>query len=162
VLVLAPLTHATSQQRLPPLAPGQRVRVTASTMDLDQRIATFRTVEGDVLVLAADTTLRVALGSVERLDMHAGTQGHAVRVAGLGVLIGAGFGLAMGLAAASGEDNEEVILFPAAGAVLGLLVGTVVGLASRTDQWTPVPIDRLRVSFGAPNGHLGIAAGITF
>jgi hypothetical protein len=138
------------------------VRVTASSLGLNNRVTTFVAAERDALVLASETTLRVPWGSVERLDIHAGYRNQVWLGAGLGLVAGAGVGLGLALAASSGEDNEEIILFPAAGAIVGTVVGTVVGLLSRTDRWASVPLEGVQVSLDAGGRQVGVVASITF
>ena len=50
--------------------------------------------------------------------------------------------------------------FGPVGGGLGLLFGTIVGLAVKSDRWEEVPLDRLRVSF-AP-GRDRVSFGFSF
>jgi hypothetical protein len=138
------------------------VRVTASSLGLNKRVTTFVAAEPDALVLASGTTLRVPWGSVERLDIHAGYRNQVWLGAGLGLVAGEGVGLGLAAAASGGEDQEELILFPAAGAVFGTLVGALVGLLSHTDRWLSVPLDGMQVSLDAHGTQVDVVARLTF
>lgn len=121
-----------------------RVRVTAPSLQLTNFRAVFRSTTSDTLVLQTDTTLRVPWAAIQRLDVHAGDRSRGWLGAGIGFAAGAVLGLGLASAAPEGEDREEVIIYPAAGALAGTLVGTMVGLSSRTDRWQSVPLDGRR------------------
>ena len=142
VLVASAVGHAFAQGTALPTA-GQRVRVTASNLDHGRLEAQFAALEGSTLVVTADSTVRIPLAAVTRLEVWRGQRSHPVLGAALGFVTGALAGLAVAGAAAQGEDQEELAIFPAIGAAGGLVIGTGIGFAVRTDRWDAVPLDRV-------------------
>ena len=150
--------------------PGARVRVTAPDVD-------GRRYDGTLVGLPTDTivvdTLRVALASVTRLDMHWGRKSNwdkGLLYGGAGVgAVGLGLGIAWW--ADCGDSGGEwcpdegwhaLILAPI-GFLAGGIVGAGVGALIRSDKWEEVPLDRLRVSVVPQgNGRFGLAASIAF
>jgi hypothetical protein len=163
-------------QDLPPLAAGQRVRVTASAADMSRQTATLVALSAESLVVARwwpgpggaagrgdSGAVRIALGAVRALDVSAGRRRHTV----LGIVIG---GLVGGTARAiygfSQGDTSDVAnfvcdhVFPCVartagqkalfwglnGMFGGALVGGVVGTFVKTERWIAVPLQRVRVS----------------
>jgi hypothetical protein len=74
---------------------GQRVRVTAPLLGIQQQIATFRAVEGDTLMVKTDMIWQYPLAQVTRLEVIQGKRVSTRRVAGFGVL-GLAAGAVMG------------------------------------------------------------------
>jgi hypothetical protein len=99
--------------------------------------------------------------SVSRGRRPAGTR--ALRGAGVGLVIGGVGGAVIGFA--SGDDSGGFISFTAeekalmAGTLMGAagaVVGTVVGLLSRDEQWEAVPLNSIR---GGPSVDGGMTIG---
>ena len=151
-------------------APGARVRVTAPDVHV-------RRYDGTIVGLPTDTivvdTLRVALASVTRLDMHWGKKSNwdkGLLYGGLGVgAAGLGLGILWwaecgdsGGAVCPAEGWHALALAPI-GFVAGGIVGAGVGALIRTDRWEEVPLDRLRVSIVPQRGgRLGFGVSIAF
>jgi hypothetical protein len=157
VLVLAPSTDAIAQAQ--PLLPGQRVRVTAPTLGINKQVATFQTLENDMLVMSADSTMRCPIAAVIRLDVHRGQKSRIGKAALIGSLVGASVGAAAGAVLAGRcEGSTSHLVGPdcgpgyiGAGAVVvggvGALVGVGIGaLSGPTHKWEEIPLNRLRVS----------------
>lgn len=145
VLALAASTDAIAQEQ--PLQPGQLVRVTVPSLDVNKHKATFQRMSGDTLVLESAS---YSLPDVTRLDVYRGRKSWGWwKGALIGFFGGAAIGLGVGVAV--DEPGSElyglrVALGGAIGAGSGLLLGTWAGIAIRTDKWEQVPLDRLRVS----------------
>jgi hypothetical protein len=162
VLALAFFTDAIAQEQ--PLQPGQRVRVTAPTLDMDRHEETFQQLRGDTLVVIST---RCPLSDVARLEEYRGRKLWGWWKGGLiGLAVGAGAGLAVGASSdcTSWDQSEEWCTGVGAGigAGAGLLVGTAVGFAIKTDRWEDVPLDRVRVGVVSERDGFGIMASIAF
>ena len=145
------------QNTLP--SPGDRVRVHAAG-ESSARIFTFKEVVADTLVLEdlneGTAATRIAIRSVSRLQVSEGFRSNGARALrgaawgfGGGALVGATIGLA------SGDDEGTFLAFSAeekavlAGVTIGavgLVIGTVVGLAANQEQWRSVPLEQITVS----------------
>ena len=164
VLVIAPLTDAIAQ--VPVVERGQRVRVTAPTLGIKKQVATFEAIEGDRLIMVADSTITISVASVTRFDVYAGRHRRPWRGAGIGFLAGAIPGYIFGLVYCRdfGDCGAEVKwgwagFFGAGGA----LVGVGIGALHRADKWQQVPLDRLRVSVVPQrDGRFGLGLSVRF
>ncbi len=184
ILAFVPLASATAQVP-PPIKVGDRVRVTAP--DLRRREGTVQLLTTDSLVLVVRgawpvqwlTTdglvvrnrLAIPLASVTRLEVSRGRKSRVGRGAGIGLLGGGLLGLTIssGVLPRNGgcrgagfvEPPREVCvaLGTVGGAVVGTLLGVVVGAMASTDKWKAVPL--LRV---APqrDGRFGLGASVRF
>jgi len=143
VLLLAPLTDALAQEQ--PLEPGQRVRVTVPSLDVNKQKATFQGMAGDTLVLSSAS---YSLSGVTRFDVYSGRKSHFWAGAGIGFLVGAAGGAVAGSVVNCGGEDQMLCVgwgagvFGLGGAIVGGLVGAFVWKA---DKWEEVPLDRLRV-----------------
>ncbi len=172
VLALAPLTHVTAQEP-PPVNVGDRVRLTAPTLDIDKYDGTLRAMDRDTLIV---DSLRVALLSVTRLDVHRGRKSNAGKGALVGGIVGGVLGGVAGAVLAgfcemnggsSQPASECRPAFMAVGTLavggFGALVGVVVGAGSTGDRWEEVSLDRLRVSFAPQrDGRFGLGLSVRF
>jgi hypothetical protein len=161
VLVASAVGHAFAQDTALPTA-GQRVRVTASNLGHSRLEAQFTALDNATLVVTADSTVRIPLADVTRLEIWRGRRSHPVLGAALGFMTGALAGLAVAGAFPEGEDQEEMAIYPAIGAAAGLLLGTGIGFAVRTDRWVAVPLDRVgsHARAGGRTLNVGIAIRI--
>ncbi len=151
VLAVTPLTTVRAQDSLR-VTVGDRVRVTAPTLDIDKYDGTLQVLAGDTLTI---DSLRVAIMSVTRLDVHRGRKSNV----GKGVLYGgipAGlvFGGLVGVRCAFFESDYPSCNFAggfavgfAVGFAGGALIGAFIGAVNKSDRWESVPLDQLRVSF---------------
>jgi len=160
VLLLAPFADAIAQEQ--PLQPGQRVRVTVPSLDVNKHKTTFQRLHGDTLVFSSAS---YAVSDVTRLDVHSGRKSHTWAGAGIGFLVGAVGGGIAGHQFGLCEDNKAECALGGAG-VFGLggsLLGAAVGgFVWKTDKWQEVPLDRLRVSVVPTRNGIGIGARIAF
>lgn len=146
----------------PRLRPGTRVRVSAPGVSPRRLVGTLVESESGSLRLRLEgdgPETVIALASIERLETSGGWQ----RGSTAATLIGAGAGLAWGVASAVATLNREcdeygflgemcdledaaAILGVPAGAAFGTFVGWGVGkLFFRTERWERVPTSRLTV-----------------
>jgi hypothetical protein len=165
VLGFTSFTSATAQEQ-PPLEPGQRVRVTAPDLAIHNQAGRFEAVRGDSLVLAgAVSTMTFPVASITRLEVSRARKSHTLIGAGIGFVVGALAGAAVGPSAITGDISKGgARLF---GAGIGALGGTVLGLAvgaiSKSDRWEEVPLDRLRVSFAPQaDGRFALMVSLAF
>jgi len=164
VLGIVPL----SAQRLLPIEPGMRVRLTAPDCGLRERQVTFEALRGDTLVADGGVTLRCPLAAVTSFDLYRGRRSHLWRGAGIGLLVGAGVGFVGYYAAVNscyeGADVSGCALVFGAGGggLVGALVGALVGSLWETEQWVSFPLGGVSVEpVGTPRG-LGLAASVRF
>ena len=178
VLAVTPFSNIHAQDS-PPVAVGTRVRVTAPTLDIDKYDGTLQAFSGDTIVLERQQrerrgplmvdTLRVALTSLTRLDIHRGTR----RNVGKGILWG-GIppGLVLGglVGAYCAESIDVECNFAggfatgfAVGFAGGAIIGGVIGAFSKSDRWEEVPLDQIRVSFSPQrDGRFAFGLSLAF
>jgi len=159
-IVLIPFRGASAQTLQP--RPGDRVRITATSVGLTNQVARVQSVRNDTLILRlrGDETQTVPLAAVSHLELSTRRTRHTLQGAGIGGLVGAGIGLVGGYA--SGDDDPNQFMAMSAGGkaalgamvlgVAGLAIGSVVGALHVTDQWTSLPLGDTRA---APNLELG-------
>lgn len=123
---------------------GARVRVSAASVGLFSSKGTVESVRPDTLVLRLDTASRpwnVRLGSISQLEVSRGKSRHPWTGLGIGLLLGAVAGGAIGQASAA-DDPYFGGLHVAAGIIGGGLAGAVlggcVGSMIRTERWDAV------------------------
>ena len=149
--------------------PGDRVQVTAP--DLTRYDGTLQALTRDTLTV---DTLRIAVASVTRLDVHRGRHAGIVR----GVMIGAGVGAFIGffVGAAQAQDPppqcgigqvfcpgpnwEKALIYGLVGIPLGAGAGALLGRIFASNRWEKVPLDGLRLSF-APQRDGRFAFGLS-
>jgi hypothetical protein len=98
-----------------------------------------------------DTTLKV-LGwqGIGRMDVTDGRHSNFLPGAGIGALIGLAAGVSLGSSAGGGDDpGGGGTLLGMAGVVFGGILGGVIGLFVRTENWTPVSIPRAQLPRGS-------------
>ncbi len=149
-------------QPVPQLAVGQRVRVTAPSLSLNRSVATVESLPAHGVGLRVprshgagptawiDTLhVSVSLDSLTSMDVSVREHGHGWAGAGLGMIVGALAGYAIG-------SNKTDMFEPASsilgGVLLGIPIGAFVGSNIRSDEWRPVDLQRLRVGLGARRG----------
>lgn len=149
------------------LAPGARVRVRTSDTK-ETLVGTLSALHEGVLHLAdarsdgaGASARRVALASVDRIEVSRGSK----RRSGLFALIGAAGGVVWALAICkdnrcSGSFEPETSRVVFGLGIAGAGVGALVGLAVRHEAWEAVPKKNLSVAIGAVRGG-GLAGAIT-
>lgn len=157
-LVAAALVVATSSPlaaQEAPVDPGARVRVTAPDLGIDKYTGVLEGVVGDTLAV---DTLRLALASVTRLEVHRGRKSNVGKGALIGLAGGAaaGVGFSVWFTNAGEFDFDKVALvFVPIFSAAGTGIGALLGAASKVDRWEEVPLDRIRVSV-TPLGNGGL------
>jgi hypothetical protein len=158
-------------QEEPPVAPGDRVRVTAPTIEPDRLVGTVMEIGADTCVLEVEgraDTLALPLASVTKLEVNWGSESNAARGAGLGLLAGGFVGVAFGAAFCSGDRCETsgasvgqaALFFGGFGAGVGLVIGAGIGQVSRRDLWRTVDLQSVRVGL-TPHGRRGLAVSVS-
>jgi hypothetical protein len=158
-------------QQEPPVAPGDRVRVTAPTVGRDPLVGTLDELRADTCVLWIEggaEPLALPLGSVTSLEVSRGRKSNTLAGAGIGLLIGGVGGTTLGLVVGlqcEGDCPSPPGLLPAAifggiGAGFGLLIGTAIGAASGTERWEVVDLQSVRVGL-TPHGRRGLAVSVS-
>jgi hypothetical protein len=103
---------------------------------------------------------RYAIDAVDVGSGHQTAKG-MLRGAGVGALVGA----ALGFAAGSGCGNAFGCPGPGGGAVVlgipGAAIGALIGATTGAEHWERVPVDRIRLSFGARPGR-SVGASVAF
>ncbi len=149
--------------------PGDRVQVTAP--DINKYDGTLQALTRDTLTV---DTLRIAVASVTRLDVHRGRHAGILR----GVKIGAGAGALIGFSVGAAQDQdpppqcglgnvfcpgpnwEKALIYGLVGIPLGAGAGALLGRIFASDRWEKVPLDGLRLSF-APQRDGRFAFGLS-
>lgn len=120
---------------------GDRIRVRLRTEDPFR--ARFLAASPETLYFASDKRLRhegrLDFNSIEGLDRRAGSHGHLLAGAVLGLVAGAGIGALISTSEEAGDTQwVATLIYGMVGAGSGLVVGSVVGSCIRSDRWAPV------------------------
>lgn len=139
-------------QQEPPVAPGDRVRVTAPTEFSGRLVGTVMEIGADTCVLEAKRAepLALPLASVTMLEVS-DQKSWPITGAAVGALLG---GIIWATAEYAGciyrcspeKAKEDALLGGAKGVAVGAGIGALIGSAIKTDRWEEVPLDRLRVT----------------
>jgi len=148
-VLLIPLARAKAQDR-PVLEPGVRVRVATAPQASrpDWIVGTVIAVTGDRLAIRpqpdSGAVIDIARNTVTRLELSRGQHSKALTGLGLGFLVGAGAGAAIGSAAlGEGRDLAPVdaaLIGAVPGAVVGALIGLAIGSGSKSERWQEIPL----------------------
>jgi hypothetical protein len=178
VVALTCVAGALAQQPL--LTPGERVRVTAPEAGVDRLAATVEGFDGTVLTVRADSTIRMPVHLIGRLDRYAGRHNRRWRGAAFGAAGGAVIGGVVGYLAC---ENYEVTLAGGGtgncfdsrdggqlalwgplgiGVVAGPLLGFLIGTRIVTDRWEEVPLEHLRVGVAPQRDGVGVGVQLRF
>lgn len=169
------------------LQPGQRVRVTAPAVELNKVEATIVWLHGDTAVVRHEqfhvdahgnrttesVVTSVSLARLSKLEVRVGERSNIDKGIRTGVLIGAGLGLALGVASAASDDSGYVcsgggcvLQGTLGGALWGLLIGAAVGAFTHRDEWLEIRSsslsDRVQLGIAPQQGGFGIGASIAF
>ena len=173
VLAFVPLASVTAQEA-PPVKVGDRVRVTAP--GVRRREGTVQLLTTDSLVMRPGYgawPVAIPLASVTRLEVSRGQKSRMGLGAGIGLLGGGSLGylISSGRIGARCSGSSFLVPSPEAciqlatvgGAVVGTLIGLVVGAVFTTYRWEEVPLDQLRVSVGPQrDGRFGLGLSVRF
>ena len=149
---------AAAQRLAPPV--GTRIRVTPLDASAPYLIGTVVGQTGDTLVVLSEPrdTVRVTLATLDFLEVSGGRHAHIGRGMGLGFLVGAAGGAAIGAAAIDAEwRGVGALLGAGVGGLGGLLVGAAVGSAVLTERWDAAPGWDLGVSVSSAGAGFRIA-----
>jgi hypothetical protein len=154
VLLLAPSVDVLAQ-RARPVAPGDRVRITAPSIVGERLVGTLAELRPEALLLEPEDSVEAVLlplAAVNKLELSRGKGSKIGRGALAGGLFGAGVGLVVGIAAL-GEDGGgfhigvgEVIRGTLVLGGLGAGMGMLLEVAAPGERWETVPLDRIPVS----------------
>ncbi len=159
IIFSAPLV-AQEPAILESLLPGNRVRVTApqffqkikiskSSRKIARVVGTVIAAKADTLFLKVDNQpepliMSVPFASLRKLEVSRGKKSKIGSGAGVGFLIGAIAGAAIGyIADEEGNDfppEHAALLVAGPGAILGILIGAGIGSSMRGDRWVEVPL----------------------
>ncbi len=156
-IALLPAPTMTIAQDIAPLATGQRVRVTAPTISNVPIVGAFAHMNADTfLVETHGDTSRVPRAAVTRLDVSMGQKSNAGKGALFGGLLGGGI-------ADLGTSGTCALVGAGGGGLAGLLLGVLIGSASKSDRWGSASVDRLRVSLmPREHGRFLLATSVSF
>ncbi len=153
-------------QQAMPVAPGDRVRLSAPGVVAGQVVGTIKELSPDTCVLQVEGRpwpVVLPLGSVTQLEV---SRGHESK-SRMGILVGGGLGFLGGylvgtqtsLCETCGGSDEKQKTGLAFGTICGLLgaaAGGELGAKSRAERWEEVPVEQLRVTI-RPYGDDGLA-----
>ena len=135
------------------LAPGRRIRISASALQLSRQPATVSSIAGDTVVVHADgqpIPVAVPLAAISRLEVSGGPGSRLEKVLLYGSLGALGGALALGGAGFVSEQSscrsgsDVCGLATAAGIIvgggLGLVIGATAGASRPTERWEEVPL----------------------
>ncbi len=105
----------------------------------------------------ARVPVKIPRQAVTELELSAGRHRRALK----GMLIGAGIGLAAGLAApslncfdcSSSPTTSDKLAVGSLFALVGAAYGAGIGALVKSDRWKHVPLERIRVSVARLPGH---------
>jgi hypothetical protein len=149
---------------LSPLTLGSRVRLSAPTIASRRIQGVVLQIDPEYLVIGGSRAdpLRVSRRAITGLEIRTGRRGNAWK----GMGIGAGFGaLGWGIHPCVNEGcakgfSPELAVY---GALLGGISGAGVGALIKSDRWSDVPLDRVRVGLIPARGRgAGLCLSIGF
>jgi hypothetical protein len=144
---------------------GALVRVTCPDHGLIGLVGTVRALDGDALVVNADSVESCPLTADVQLEVSAGWRSGGFAGATIGLIVGAVTGALVGPHVIGGADVENGQKRLAGGATVGFLgavVGGIVGGTKKSRRWEPIPIRDLRVSLLPRSDGVTIGAQVIF
>ena len=171
VVILASIaalpTEALSEEErpLPPVPVGTKVRILAPSALSDRMTGMLVEIDKDTLLIVNDDSrLRVQRQAITQMEASIGKR----RRTRIGMIVGAGIGalvLSQGIYGGCLSDcgnrwDAEYIL---AGAGVGALLGAGIGALLKTDRWSSVPLEKVRMSIYPVRGRgVGVLAAASF
>lgn len=146
-----------------PVTVGTKVRIRAPSVAKGRVEGMVLEIDEKSLLIGVSkdrVPLRVPRQAITQLDVNAGQRGRVLK----GMIIGAGVGAASFTALLAstdlGPDSGDYAGAVGIGAVGGGILGAGIGALIKTDRWSPVPLDRVRLSLGPTRGR-GIALSLS-
>ena len=171
VLLGFALPNGITAQERSPVVEGARVRVSATEFGGKWCTGTLVEWSTDTLTVNCWRTVersweeaQFPLSSISSLEVSRGRKSNVGKGALIGGLLGAGAGLASGIIVANVFEEEEasiILLSMVSYGFVGAGVGALIGLASKSDRWEEVPLDRLKVSIVGTKGTVVLAFSVT-
>ncbi len=140
-----------AQQRDYQLEAGARVRLTSPKLPARDRIVRIVAAGGDTISFRSerDSMVRtLPLTDIDAVEVSLGQRRQVARGAGLGVLVGGALGGVVGYATYTpcegfcilgpSSRGESAVFGALGGGVLGLVVGTTIGVVRKTEKWQRV------------------------
>lgn len=162
-------------QQATPIAPGDRVRVTAPAVNPGPLHGTVVSMDPDSVVLEVEgreEPLAFSAASITALDVSRGQKGEAV----LGGILGGIAGVILGVSVYNGskedcgpEDSlcelgnfdDSLVVLALAG--VGAGVGALIGSLFKSERWEAVPLDEIHVTaLPLYRGGVAVSASIKF
>jgi hypothetical protein len=170
-LLLLPLSAA-AQDPPPPLESGDRVRITAPALGVNQQVGVLHAARHDSLIVVTDSTVAYPLWAVSRIDVYRGRKS----ASGIGAIVGGALGTTIGVLGGvfvanicgidGGSDCPDPLVVGTAGGILlgamGALLGAGVGSLFRSDRWEEASIDHVRVRVVRLQGGVGLGVSLGF
>lgn len=151
---LAAAQGGQAQQDTTGLVPGRRIRV--HQQGNQKLVGSFVSMDSASLAMVTNTgdTVQVPRGNIAALDLSQGTKSNFGKRTLTGLLIGAGAGLAFGLATCNDSDGWGCSVgYDVLGlAVIGTGIGALAGIGSRSDKWAPIAWPTLSIRSGGRDG----------
>lgn len=170
LVLAAPFTVLAQQESV--LAPGDRIRVTAPAMGVEQLVCTLSAFSADsVVVEDRDTLLSLPLASVTKLEVYRGQQLRGGNRAVTGLLVGGGAGALFGLIIGAPEAGDwgaryvlgGALIFAGLGGAVGAFIGAAVRQRRLVERWEPVLLYPSQGCLPPPAGRrLAIGVSLRF
>ena len=153
-ITTVPSLHA---QVMPPA--GSRVRITSPELRGGIAHGFLEPSTADSLMFSGE---RVSRASITRIEVSTGRKSHWLAGVGIGLVLGAGAGVALTCPTYCGDiDNGFVV--PLAAATLGgvgMLVGGLIGAATHSEHWSAASLPIVAIQPGIGRQGLAISVGI--
>ena len=147
---------------------GSKVRILAPTMLKGELEGMVLEMDDNSLLVGSDegSPMRLSREAITRLEVRTGRHRRTLK----GMIIGAGIGVvavaSLGLASAlyhgdgDGSDAKSWAALFGRTALGGAAWGAGIGTLIKSDRWSPVPLDRVRVGLGPTRGR-GVALSVS-
>jgi hypothetical protein len=148
----------------PELSKGVRVRVSAPSVRASRLTGVLVDVTPEHIRIAPDqgsAAMEILRKDLGQIEVSTGHRRHTLVGAGLGLVVGACTGAAIGAQMEPGMAGVSGNVVVGAGLIgtIGLAVGTIVGTLFRTETWTPLSSNTKPVEPGPGGGVAGGVAG---
>jgi hypothetical protein len=148
-----------SSQNALPLIEGDQIRFSSEILNYKSVKMTYHHQSDNTITFNDGKDYTVSISQIDKIHVKRGRKSNFLKGAGIGTFTGATIGLVIGL----GDDyfgSSLAGVGAIAGAFLGFVSGSLVGLMSKTDNWKEVPINDLKIGV-LPNGGSAVGLGLT-